>query len=199
MMAMDMLFDLPAMPAQPALPGLSTTSDLVTAAEEQQLIAAIDATALAPFRFQGWTGKRLTSSFGWHYDFDRGRLEPGVPFPDWLIPIRDRAAAFAGIAATDLVQALLIRYDPGAGIGWHRDRPAFGHVLGISLGAPAAMRFRRRAGAKFSRVTVPLAPRGAYHLSGMARDGWEHSIAAMEETRWSITLRSLRTAVGDAR
>ena len=199
MMAMDMLFDLPAMPAQPALPGLSTTSDLVTAAEEQQLIAAIDATALAPFRFQGWTGKRLTSSFGWHYDFDRGRLEPGVPFPDWLIPIRDRAAAFAGIAAADLVQALLIRYDPGAGIGWHRDRPAFGHVLGISLGAPAAMRFRRRAGAKFSRGTVPLAPRGAYHLSGMARDDWEHSIAAMEETRWSITLRSLRTAVGDAR
>jgi alkylated DNA repair dioxygenase AlkB len=199
MMAMDMLFDLPAMPAQPALPGLSTTSDLVTAAEEQQLIAKIDATALAPFRFQGWTGKRLTSSFGWHYDFDRGRLEPGVPFPDWLIPIRDRAAAFAGIAATDLVQALLIRYDPGAGIGWHRDRPAFGHVLGISLGAPAAMRFRRRAGAKFSRVTVPLAPRGAYQLSGMARDDWEHSIAAMEETRWSITLRSLRTAVGDAR
>lgn len=199
MMAMDMLFDLPAMPAQPALPGLSTTSDLVTAAEEQQLIAKIDATALAPFRFQGWTGKRLTSSFGWHYDFDRGRLEPGVPFPDWLIPIRDRAAAFAGIAATDLVQALLIRYDPGAGIGWHRDRPAFGHVLGISLGAPAAMRFRRRAAAKFSRVTVPLAPRGAYHLSGMARDDWEHSIAAMEETRWSITLRSLRTAAGDAR
>ena len=41
----------------------------------------------------------------------------------------------------ELVQALPIRYDPGAWIGWHRDRPVFEHVLGISLGAPATMRF----------------------------------------------------------
>lgn len=182
----DSLFDLLA------LPGLSTISDLVSAEEERQLIAAIDSTALSPFRFQGWTGKRLTSSFGWHYDFDRGRLEPGAPLPDWLLPIRQRAATFARLPADALVQVLLIRYDPSAGIGWHRDRPAFGHVVGVSLGAPADLRFRRRLGTRFSRVTVPLAPRGAYHLSGEARDDWEHSIADMDQTRWSITFRSLR-------
>jgi alkylated DNA repair dioxygenase AlkB len=44
----------------------------------------------------------------------------------------------------DLVQALLIRYDPGASIGWHRDRPVFEHVVGISLGADARLRLRRR-------------------------------------------------------
>ena len=89
------------------------------------------------------------------------------------------------------MQALLIRYDPGAGIGWHKDRPAFEHVIGVSLGAPTTMRFRRRRGGRFERVNVPLAPRGAYHLTGASRHEWEHSIAAMERTRWSVTFRSL--------
>lgn len=175
----------------PALPGLRAQCDVVSEAEEAALIAAIDATGLLPFRFQGWEGKRLTTSFGWGYDFDRMRLQPAAPLPDWLLPIRHRAAAFAGLPPEDLVQALLIRYDPGAGIGWHRDRPAFAHVVGISLGAPATMRFRRRQGTRFERVNVPLPPRGAYHLSGEARHGWEHSIAEMDRTRWSITFRSL--------
>ncbi len=176
----------------PLLPGLTATDDLVSEAEERALIAAIDGVALAPFRFQGWTGKRLTASFGWTYDFDKGRLLAGEPLPDWLLPIRARAARFAGLAEDELVQVLLIRYDPGAGIGWHRDRPAFEHVVGLSLGAQAAMRFRRRVGTKFERVSAPLPPRGAYHLTGEARHEWEHSIAEMDETRWSITFRSLR-------
>jgi len=176
----------------PLLPGLSSRDDLLSRAEEAALIERIDGTTLAPFRFQGWIGKRLTSSYGWSYDFDAGRLQRGDPMPDWLLPIRDRAAAFAGLRADDLVQALLIRYDPGAGIGWHKDRPAFDHVVGISLGAPATMRFRRRVGTRFARVSAALPSRGAYHLVGEARDGWEHSIAEMEQARWSVTFRSFR-------
>jgi DNA oxidative demethylase len=175
----------------PVLPGLALASDIVTETEEQALIAAIDATDLSPFRFHGWTGKRLTVSYGWTYDFDTGRFQRGEAIPDWLLPFRDRAAHFAGLSTDDLVQALLIRYDPAAGIGWHKDRPAFEHVLGLSLGAPATMRFRRRRGERFERVNVPLEPRGAYHLSGEARHEWEHSIAEMEKTRWSVTFRSL--------
>lgn len=147
--------------------------------------------ALEPFRFQGWTGKRLTASFGWHYDFDRGQMGETEPMPGWLLPFRDRAATFAGLPAATLVQALLIRYDPGAGIGWHRDRPVFEHVVGISLGVPATMRFRRRVGTSFVRVAVPLPVRSVYHLTGEVRHGWEHSIATMDETRWSVTFRSL--------
>lgn len=175
----------------PPLTGLTTRPDLISSAEESELIERIDATALAPFRFQGWLGKRLTTSYGIGYDFDAGRLEPADPMPEWLTPIRDRAAAFAGLDPADLRQALLIRYDPGAGIGWHRDRPHYDHVIGISLGAPATMRFRRRNASGFARVAVPLSPRSAYHLSGDARHGWEHSIAEMAETRWSITFRTL--------
>jgi alkylated DNA repair dioxygenase AlkB len=175
----------------PLLPGLSQADDIVSPDEEQALVAAIDATTLSPFRFHQWEGKRLTASYGWHYDFDGGCLTPSEPIPDWLSPLRERAAQFAGLRPDELAQSLLIRYDPGAGIGWHRDRPVFEHVLGISLGAPAAMRFRRRRAGGFDRATAPLPPRSIYHLTGGARHAWEHSIAPMDATRWSITFRSL--------
>ena len=174
----------------PVLPGLEYHDALLSQNEETALIARIDEQDLAPFQFQGWLGKRLTKSFGWHYDFDTSRFGETNPLPDWLLPIRQRAAAFAKLPEEALVQALLIRYDPGAGIGWHRDRPVFEHVVGISLGVPATMRFRRRKAGGFDRAAVPLAPRSVYHLSGEARHDWEHSIAEMEVTRWSITFRS---------
>jgi alkylated DNA repair dioxygenase AlkB len=175
----------------PLLPGLTYREDLLTGAEEAALIARIDAQPLSPFRFQGWTGKRLTASFGWHYDFDTARFDAAEPIPAWLLPIKRRAADFAGLDDGDLVQALLTRYDPGATIGWHRDRPIFQHVVGISLGAPAVMRFRRRRENGFERTRLPLAPRSVYYLSGEARHDWEHSISELDATRWSITFRSL--------
>lgn len=178
----------------PALPGLAYRDGFVTPEEAAELTARIDAQPLSPFRFQGWLGKRLTTSFGWHYDFDHGQFGATTPLPEWLLPIKRRAAAFAGIADADLVQALLIRYDPGAGIGWHRDRPVFEHVVGISLGVPATLRFRRRREKGFDRVTADLAARSIYHLSGAARHQWEHSIAEMAQTRWSITFRSFSVA-----
>jgi DNA oxidative demethylase len=171
--------------------GLSQGGAIVSSAEEQALIAAIDAAPLAPFRFHQWEGKRLTASYGWQYNFDGGGLSPTAPIPDWLQPLRERAARFAGLPPDELVQSHLIRYDVGAGIGWHRERPVFEHVLGISLGAPAMMRFRRRRGTGFERTSAPLAPRSIYHLTGAARHLWEHSIAPMDATRWSITFRSL--------
>ncbi len=182
-------------------PLVATRADIVDPGEEEMLIAAIDATDPTPFRFQGWLGKRLTSSFGWSYDFDRGTMARGAPIPAFLLPLRERAAAFAGLLPDALEQALLIRYDPGAGIGWHRDRPQFEHVVGISLGAPATLRLRRRRDAGFDRATLPLVPRAAYHLTGEARHDWEHSVAPMDAPRWSVTFRSLsdrgRTAVAN--
>lgn len=176
---------------EPALPGFAYAGSLIAADEEAALIAGIDRAELQPFRFQGWLGKRLTTSFGWRYDFDDASFAQGAPLPGWLLPLRDRAAAFAGLAPDALAHALLIRYDPGAGIGWHRDRPVFEHVIGISLGNPATMRFRRRRPGGFDRFAAPLAPRSIYHLSGEARHDWEHSIAPMDVPRWSITFRSL--------
>jgi hypothetical protein len=61
---------------------------------------------------------------------------------------------------------LVLRYDPGAGIGWHRDRPVFEHVLGISLSAAAVIQFRRRRPGGFDRMSALLPPRSIYHLTG---------------------------------
>ncbi|SER54305.1 alpha-ketoglutarate-dependent dioxygenase AlkB [Sphingobium sp. YR768] len=174
-----------------AVPGLAMREDMLTKAQEAALIAQIDDTDLTPFRFQQWTGKRLTYSYGWNYDFEHVRFAPAEPMPRWLLDVRGRAAAFAGLAADDLVQALLIRYDPGAGIGWHKDRPVFEHVVGISLGSEAVLRLRQRTAAGFERAKVLLPPRSIYRLSGEVRHAWEHCIAPMEVPRWSITFRSL--------
>lgn len=174
------------------LPGLRQQDDFITADEERALMTGIDRAGLTPFLFQRWTGKRLTKSFGWSYDFQTGVFAPTEPIPEWVTPLKARAARFAGLAPDDLELLLLIRYDPGAGIGWHRDRPAFEHVIGVSLGEPATMRFRRRMEAGFRRANAPLLPRSIYHLSGEARHDWEHSIIPMEALRWSLTFRSLK-------
>ena len=180
-----------------ALPsGLSYRDEMLSDADETSLIAQLADVAVAPFRFQGWTGKRETASFGWHYDFDNSRFAETAPIPNFLLPLRERAADFAGLAAEDLVQALVIRYGVGAGIGWHRDRPVFEHVVGVSLAAPATLRLRRRNGRSFERAAVPLRRRSAYHLSGAARHEWEHSIVPTDALRWSITFRSLSSRGG---
>jgi DNA oxidative demethylase len=177
--------------APPLLAGLSHVEALIDAGEEAALLAELAALDLSPFRFQGWVGKRLTVSFGWRYDFDDASFAATAPVPAWLLPLRARAAAFARLDPEALMQAMVTRYDPGAGIGWHRDRPLFEDVIGVSLGAPAVLRLRRRRPGGFERRALPLAPRSAYHLAGEARHGWEHSIAPIEATRWSITFRSL--------
>lgn len=166
-----------------APPGLALVPDVLRAADEAALISRIDAEALAPFKYQQWEGKRLTRSFGWSYDFTSGRFAEADPMPDWLLPVRDRAADHAGLGAADLVQALLIRYDPGAGIGWHKDRPVFEYVVGLSLGNPATLRLRRRAEGGFRRASVALPPRSLYRLSDDVRHAWEHSIVAMSVPR----------------
>ena len=178
--------------APPTLPsGVAYAEAVIDAAEEAALLTRLEGVAVAPFRFQGWLGKRHTASFGWRYDFDDASFAATEPLPDFLLSLRDRAADFAGLTPNDLVQALVVRYDPGAGIGWHRDRPLFEHVIGISLAAPATLRLRRRRAAGFDRAALPLAPRSIYHLSDEARHEWEHSIAPLDVLRWSVTFRSL--------
>ncbi|WP_342671312.1 alpha-ketoglutarate-dependent dioxygenase AlkB [Sphingomonas sanxanigenens] len=182
---------LPDLFNTPVIAGLTSYAAFLDPSEERALIRAIDDARLTPFRFQQWTGKRLTRSYGPSYDFQTGRLDPADPVPDWLRPFADRAADICGLPRASIEQALLIRYDPGAGIGWHKDRPAYEHVIGLSLGAPATMRLRRRDGAGWQRRTLELVPRGLYRLSGEARHMWEHSIAGVGERRYAVTLRSL--------
>ena len=177
--------------AEPLLAGLDYREEFLTRDEEGVLIGHLEAMDLAPFRFHGWTGNRKTQSFGWSYDFDDASFSPTEPIPQWLEPLRSKAAALAEVAPDEIVHVLAARYDPGAGIGWHKDRSVFEKVVGISLGSPAVLRFRQRDGSSFKRFSLPVEPRSAYLLSGEARHEWEHRIVPGEELRFSITFRTL--------
>jgi alkylated DNA repair dioxygenase AlkB len=180
--------------AHPDLPeGMKYADGIVSAAEEQALVGYIAALPLKPFEFVGGLkGNRKVISFGWHYDFGAHKLGKAEPIPGALIGLRGKAAAFAGLDADRIQHVLVTEYAPGAGIGWHKDRPAFDEVVGISLVAPCLFRLRRKAGAKWERKSFTARPRSAYLLSGASRHGWEHSIPPVQQLRYSLTFRSMR-------
>lgn len=192
-MKSEQLSLLDAPPSGPE--GLAYRAEFLTPREEADLASAFGALPFKEFEFHGFLGKRRTVSFGYHYAFDGSGLREAEPIPDFLLETRARAAALAGHDAEELRHLLIIEYAPGAGIGWHRDRPSFGDVVGISLLAEARLRFRRKQGSRWERAAVMAAPRSAYVLKGPARWEWEHSIPAMEELRYSITFRTLREEV----
>lgn len=171
--------------------GLDYRPDLLSSSEERALAERIAALDLKPFEFHGFLGSRRTASFGWHYAFGGGGLTRTDDLPGWLLALRERAAVLAELPADALEHALLIEYAPGAGIGWHRDRPVFGDVVGVSLLAPARLRFRRRLAEGWERASLIAEPRSAYVLKGAARREWEHSIPPMETLRYSVTFRTL--------
>jgi alkylated DNA repair dioxygenase AlkB len=186
------LFETP-----PSLPlnlpeGFAYRPDFVTPDEEAGLAAWLAILPFEPFQFRGFEGKRRVVSFGWKYDFSRSHLTEASAVPAELAPLRARAAAFADLAPADLQQCLINEYQPGAPIGWHRDRPMFEKVVGVSLLASCPFRLRRRTETGFERAAVPLEPRSAYLLTGPARSVWEHSIPPVTAHRYSITFRNFR-------
>ena len=178
--------------------GLRYGADVLGARDERAAVGAIAALEFRPFAFRGFTGRRRTISFGWRYDFDGGGFQPAAPMPAFFQNLRALAAEFAGIDADTLEQCSIIEYAPGAGIGWHRDRPQFGTVVGFSLLAPCKFRLRRaQEGGKWERASLDLAPRSAYVLDGQARSLWQHSIPPLQSLRYSITFRTL-SALGES-
>jgi DNA oxidative demethylase len=180
-----------ALASEPLIAGLDYREGFISREEERGILEHLVAMDLAPFRFHGWTGNRKTQSYGWRYDFDDASFQPTEPIPHWLKPLRERSAELAGVAPDEIAHALLARYDPGAGIGWHKDRSVFERVVGVSLNSPANLRFRQRKDSGFRRFSLAVEPRSAYLLSGEARHEWEHSIVPGEALRFSITFRTL--------
>ncbi len=126
------------------------------------------------------------------YGYDSWRLTPGPPLPVFLMPIRDRLAQFIAVDPDSLAEALVTEYSPGAGIGWHRDAPAFGSVAAISLVSACRMRFRHGKSRNWETGDVTLEPRAAYALTGTVRSEWQHSIPATAGLRYSVTFGTLR-------
>jgi alkylated DNA repair dioxygenase AlkB len=178
----------------PLLDGFVYRPDLISDAQERVLVATIEALPLACARYKSFTAKRRIVSYGTGYDFDRNDLVAAPAVPDFLVPLRERVAAWAEIPPERFAHALIAEYQPGTALGWHRDAPPFGTVAGISLGTPCRLRFRpypHEPGRRGGRFDVLLEPRSAYLLRDGARWRWQHSIPPTKGLRYSITFRTL--------
>jgi alkylated DNA repair dioxygenase AlkB len=170
--------------------GFAYCDELVSQAQEQALLRQFETLPFKPFEFQGYLGKRRIVSFGWHYDFAAKTLGRSEPIPPFLHALRDQAAAFAGLPPDRLQQVLINEYAPDAGVGWHRDRPMFEDVIGISLASACTLRLRQRTETRWKRASQILAPRSVYLLRGSSRRDWEHSVPPVEQLRYSVTFRN---------
>ena len=170
--------------------------ELITRDDEAALLAIVRELSLEEAQYKEFTAKRRTVHYGGEYDFSRNRLDEAPPLPDWLLPLREKAARWAGVEPEKFVHGLVSEYAPGTPLGWHRDVPDFEVIVGVSLGGHARMRLRPyRPGEKNRRedaIALELAPRSAYIMRDTARWGWQHSIAATKELRYSITFRTAR-------
>jgi alkylated DNA repair dioxygenase AlkB len=172
--------------------GLRYGPEFVSKSVEAELVERLQGLPLRPFQFGPYQGKRRIASFGFHYDFTLKRLQRAEPIPAWLAPIINLVEKFGELPAGSVGQVLCTEYEAGAGIGWHRDKPEFDKIFGLSLNATCKFRFRRHVSDRWQRFTLPAQPRSLYMMSGEARHGWQHSIPAVEERRYSITLRTMR-------
>jgi alkylated DNA repair dioxygenase AlkB len=178
--------------AEPTLPaGFVFQPEFISPEEERALLEEIARLPLAEAKYKQYMARRRIAYFGFGYDFSANRLGEAPPAPAFLEPLRDKVAAWMGLAPAALEQALVTEYRPGTPLGWHRDAPDFGRVAGVSLGGWARMRLRRYPRGKDTPIVLELAPRSAYQMQGAARWRWQHSIPATRELRHSITFRTL--------
>ena len=171
--------------------GMRYQEDVITPADEAAAVGAMSELSFEPFDFHGHLAHRRVVSFGHRYDYSTRQVRGAPPLPPFLKALRERIADFAGQRAEAFEQVLINEYRPGAGIGWHRDKPQFEEVVGVSLLAACSLRFRRRDGDRWQRRQALLKPRSAYLLTGPARHLWEHSILPLDAHRFSITFRTL--------
>ena len=180
--------------------GLVFRHEFLTPAEERALL---DLSATLPFReakFKEYYARRRVVSFhdeAIDHSYDDDLAPAGSP-PALLERLRQKIAAFAGINADEFVHVLVSEYRTGTPIGWHRDKPQYGIVAGVSLASRARMRFRPLpAPGQWTRVdpktliVLDLEPRSLYVMRGEIRSQWQHSILPTKALRYSVTMRTL--------
>ena len=189
--------------AAPALPrGLEYHADFLTRDEETDLLGLF---ATLPFRealFREYTARRRVVRFGHHYEPSGHAWREIAPLPPLLAALRRKVAAFRGCDERDYLHVLVTEYRPGTPIGWHRDRPQYGRVAGVSFASDCRMRFRPYDNQHDRRavVALELAPRSLYVMEDDIRWKWQHAIPPTKGLRYSVTFRSRAAkAMGERR
>ena len=109
-----------------------------------------------------------------------------------LIRSSDRSRPSAA-PATRIAQVLCTEYDVGVGIGWHRDKPHFDRVFGLSLGSACKFRFRqvgrRKMAALYARCRAALALHDVGHPGKSGNTAFppsRHRDIRSPSARWPI-------------
>jgi alkylated DNA repair dioxygenase AlkB len=177
--------------AEPRAPaGLVYIPGALTTPESESLVRHFETLPLKPFEFHGHLGNRRVVYFGWRYDYAGHALRESAAIPEFLLPLRATAATLSGLSPETLKQVLVTEYAPGAGIGWHRDRPMFEDVVAFSFVSACTLRFRRKLGSRWERASIRAEAASAYTLRGPSRREWEHSIPPVAAMRYSVTFRN---------
>lgn len=181
------LFDAPPLPR-----GLEYHAEFLTRDEEAALLRAFADLPFREAKFQQYTARRRVVRFGRIYDPDIGEWLDGDPLPPWLARMRRKVASWRGIPEETFIHALVTEYRPGTPIGWHRDKPEYGMVIGISLANACRMRFRPYDNQhdRNAVIALELAPRSAYVMHDDIRWRWQHGIPPAKALRYSITFRT---------
>lgn len=180
--------------AHPTIHGLLFIEDYITASEEKDLIAEIDAGVWLEVL------KRRVQHFGWKYDYKARQVKPEMylgPLPVWATKLADR------LTRDNLVphrpdQVIVNEYTGKQGITKHVDcKPCFEDGIAmISLLESWEMIFSQ---GRDSREIVLLPRRSVAVLTGEARYLWTHEIpkrmvepgGLRRQRRISITLRKV--------
>jgi alkylated DNA repair dioxygenase AlkB len=192
---MSDLFGEPVLPGRPPaeLPeGFRYIPDVLTPPQEKSLVTEFEKLPLKPFEFHGYQGNRRIYTFGHKYIFAGQEPRDDASIPDYLRPLTEIASRISGEPAEAFAQLMVTEYAPGAGIGWHLDRPSYEDIVAVSFLAPCTLRLRRKTGEGWERRSAHIEPRSVYLLHGAVRNVWQHSIAPMDVLRYSVTLRTFR-------
>jgi alkylated DNA repair dioxygenase AlkB len=189
--------DLFEHPDQFELPhGFRYLPAVLSTSEEASLVERFRQLPLQAFEFKGFPANRRIFTFGHKYVFAGQKPRADARIPDYLRPLIELAGEISGASAAAFEQVMVTEYAPGAGIGWHRDRPSYEDIVAVSFLAPCTLRLRRKTGRGWERRSAVIEPRSAYLLHGSVRDDWQHSIAPMDVLRYSVTLRTFRPGKG---
>src|SRR3954471_18893974 len=174
-------------------PGFTYHPDFLDIDEETVLYKEISKVELHNFKFQGFKANRKVASFGYDYSFDNGSLTKGKDIPPVFNYIINKVSNYISTQPNDFSELLVTEYPVGSVINWHRDAPPFDVIAGISLLSDCVFRFRpydKKQQNRKAIISFPLERRSLYVINGESRTTWEHSIPAIKQNRFSITLRT---------
>ena len=181
--------------------GFEYRSDLVSSEEEAALLEQFQELHFREYEFHGHFGKRRVVSFGMHYDPNEDKLPNTDEIPAFLLALRQKAADFARLSPSELRQALVTEYTPGAAIGWHRDRPFYRDVIGMTLRGQfedkvAFLGIREDASHEIALFQLPKGAEGPdSNRVGMYHMAWEMaSFEDLQQFHERLLARNVRIA-----